>query len=74
MSFTAPPQCTDVFVEHTGGYFAYRIPAIETAPDGSLLAFSEAQVFPLGNDHTLLDPGPQVLGQDRLQLVARVGY
>jgi hypothetical protein len=34
----APPESTDVFVERTGGYFAYRIPAIETAPDGSLLA------------------------------------
>ena len=37
----APPESTDVFVERTGGYFAYRIPAIETAPDGSLLAFAE---------------------------------
>ena len=39
----APPESTDVFVERTGGYFAYRIPAIETAPDGSLLAFAEAR-------------------------------
>jgi hypothetical protein len=36
-----PPASTDVFVERSGGYFAYRIPAIETAPDGSLLAFAE---------------------------------
>ena len=43
----APPESTDVFVERTGGYFAYRIPAIETAADGSLLAFAEAaQVQP----------------------------
>ena len=47
----APPASTDVFVEHTGGYFAYRIPAIETAPDGSLLAFAEARKYNLD------DPG-----------------
>ena len=47
----APPAGTDVFVEHTGGYFAYRIPAIETTPDGSLLAFAEARKYDRG------DPG-----------------
>ena len=46
-----PPDSTDVFVEHTGGYFAYRIPAIETSPDGSLLAFAEARKYDRG------DPG-----------------
>jgi sialidase-1 len=46
-----PPAGTDVFVEHTGGYFGYRIPAIETAPDGSLLAFAEARKNHMG------DPG-----------------
>ena len=29
----------DVFVSGEDGYAAYRIPAIETTPDGSLLAF-----------------------------------
>ena len=33
----------DVFVSGQEGYFAYRIPAIETAADGSLLAFAEAR-------------------------------
>jgi len=42
---------TDVFVSGHDGYFAYRIPAIETAPDGSLLAFAEAR------KHNLRDPG-----------------
>src|SRR6185436_14273725 len=41
----------DVFVSGLGGYDAYRIPAIETAPDGSLLAFAEARKYGLG------DPG-----------------
>jgi len=44
-------QQTDVFVSGQGGYFGYRIPAIETAPDGALLAFAEARKFNLG------DPG-----------------
>jgi len=42
---------TDVFVSGRDGYFAYRIPAIETAPDGSLLAFAEARKY------SLHDPG-----------------
>src|SRR6266852_6349414 len=41
----------DVFVSGHDGYFAYRIPAIETAPDGSLLAFAEARKYHLN------DPG-----------------
>lgn len=36
---------TDVFVSGRDGYQMYRIPAIETAPDGSLLAFAEARKF-----------------------------
>ena len=44
-------QQTDVFVSGQDGYFAYRIPAIETAPDGPLLAFAEARKYHLG------DPG-----------------
>src|SRR5438067_11475242 len=48
-----PPlfEQTDVFVSGRDGYFAYRIPAIETAPDSSLLAFAEAR------KHNLNDPG-----------------
>ena len=42
---------SDVFVSRQDGYFAYRIPAIETAPDGSLLAFAE------GRKYHLNDPG-----------------
>ncbi len=55
-------QSTDVFVAGQEGYFAYRIPAIETAPDGALLAFAE------GRKHNLGDPGYE--GND-IDLVAR---
>lgn len=41
----------DVFVSGKDGYTGYRIPAIETAPDGSLLAFAEARKY------NLSDPG-----------------
>lgn len=44
-------QQADVFVLGQDGYFAYRIPAVETAPDGTLLAFAEAR------KHNLGDPG-----------------
>jgi sialidase-1 len=44
-------QQADVFVSGRDGYAGYRIPAIETAPDGSLLAFAEARKYNLG------DPG-----------------
>ena len=37
------PKHVDVFVSGQDGYFAYRIPAIETAADGSLVAFAEAR-------------------------------
>ncbi|NOX56945.1 MAG: exo-alpha-sialidase [Planctomycetes bacterium] len=50
------PMSTDVFVSGQDGYFAYRIPCIVTAPDGSLLAFVEAR------KHNLADPGGK--GQD----------
>jgi len=49
-------QQADVFVSGKDGYFAYRIPAIEAAPDGTLLAFAEARKYNLG------DPGKK--GQD----------
>jgi sialidase-1 len=51
-----------VFAERTGGYFAYRIPAIETATDGSLLAFAEARKYNLD------DPG---YGKQDIDLVYR---
>lgn len=41
----------DVFTSGQDGYFGYRIPAIETAPDGSLVAVCEAR------KHNLSDPG-----------------
>ena len=41
----------DVFISGADGYVAYRIPGIETAPDGSLLAFAE------GRKYNLRDPG-----------------
>jgi len=49
----AEPICrqTDVFVCGRDGYFGYRIPAVETARDGSLLAFAEGRKYNLG------DPG-----------------
>jgi hypothetical protein len=42
---------TDVFVSGRDGYHTYRIPAVETAPDGSLVAFAEAR------KHNMDDPG-----------------
>jgi len=54
----AEPPLThvNVFVSGQGGYHAYRIPVIETAPDGTLIAFAEAR------KHSLSDPGGR--GQD----------
>lgn len=56
------PTQTDVFVSGKDGYFAYRIPAIETAPDGSLLAFAEARKYNLD------DPG---FGKQDIDLVLK---
>ncbi|NQT39113.1 MAG: exo-alpha-sialidase [Planctomycetes bacterium] len=47
----SPLKHVDVFVSGKDGYTGYRIPAIETAADGSLLAFAEAR------KHNLSDPG-----------------
>jgi len=44
-------QQVDVFTSGTDGYHAYRIPVIQTAPDGSLIALAEARKYNLG------DPG-----------------
>ncbi len=52
----------DVYVSGTQGYHGYRIPAIETAPDGSLLAFAEARKY------SLADPG---FGKQDIDLVLR---
>ncbi len=50
------PVSVDVFVSGQDSYFAYGIPCIVTAPDGSLLAFVEAR------KHNLADAGGK--GQD----------
>jgi sialidase-1 len=47
----SPLKHVDVFVSGQDGYTGYRIPAVETAPDGSLLAFAEARKY------NLSDPG-----------------
>ncbi len=36
---------TDVFISGQGGYHTYRIPGVETAPDGSIVAFAEARKY-----------------------------
>ena len=52
----------DVFTSGTDGYHSYRIPAIETAADGSLVAFCEARKYNLD------DPG---FGKQDIDLVAK---
>ena len=56
------PKHVDVFASGRDGYFAYRIPAIETAADGSLVAFAEAR------KHNLADPG---YGKQEIHLVMK---
>jgi sialidase-1 len=65
IALTASPpevESVDVYTAGTHGYTGYRIPAIETAPDGSILAFAEAR------KHNMSDPGGK--GQD-IDLVLR---
>lgn len=47
ISPTAEVFQVDVFEAGEDGYFAYRIPALETAPNGALLAFAEGRKFQL---------------------------
>jgi sialidase-1 len=47
----SPPVHVDVFVSGKDGYAGYRIPTIEVAPDGSILAIVEARKY------SLADPG-----------------
>lgn len=47
----SPLEHVDVFTSGNDGYRMYRIPALEVAPDGSLLALAEARKYNAG------DPG-----------------
>jgi len=58
----SPIRHTRVFVSGQGGYRLYRIPAVETAPDGSVLAFVEAR------KHHGEDPG---MGGNDIDLVMK---
>jgi len=52
----------DVYTSGEDGYHSYRIPAIETTPDGSLIALAEAR------KHNLADPG---YGKQDIDLVCK---
>ena len=51
---------TDVFISGQDGYHTFRIPAVETAANGSLIAFAEARKY------NAADPG---FGQQEIDLV-----
>ena len=55
-------QHSDVFISGKEGYSSFRIPGIETAPDGSVIAFAEARKY------SAADPG---FGRQEIHLVYR---
>ena len=64
LAVPAEPAIThvDVFTSGTKGYHTFRIPAIETARDGSLIALAEAR------KHSQADPG---FGKQDIDLVCK---
>jgi len=58
----ALPTPIDVYVSGQDGYHAFRIPALEVAPDGSLVAVAEARKY------TSADPG---MGKQEIDLVCK---
>ncbi|HID78567.1 MAG TPA: exo-alpha-sialidase [Planctomycetaceae bacterium] len=61
-SAAEPIWHVDVFRSGTGGYHTFRIPVIETAADGSLVALAEAR------KHSAADPG---VGKQDIDLVCK---
>lgn len=61
-ALASAPLSVDVFASGQDGFAMYRIPAAETAPDGSILAFAEARKYNGG------DPG---MDNNEIDLVLR---